>query len=449
MKRSSSPLSDISAQSPTWLLLVATLLIGVGMIAGLSGITSADEHAEVVSIEHDGPTETDGELEITVETNNSVGTIVRVDDENQTFNVVDITSTGDDVVRIEDGKIEFLDINAGESTYTVTADIEGGDSTDTGSISAWVNAEDPADADDEDRTQFTIETSADPPTSGNGPGSGSGTDSGRDDFDDSTTTDNDRSTDTTGNEGVTVENVVETVDNAEPTTATEIKIAGNGDTNDEGVTVDTTEETDSVKELLFEGENVESVSVEEFTENNEVFETTAVSIEQAIRNDPTEDTEEDATGEPNDGGIVGDNAVDTTEETDSTDDISVNVVTVAQISVEASDEEETPATVMMSADPATIDNPERTRIYHETDDGWEELPTQVTEETNEEVVFIGETDGFSLFAIAEIEPEGGESTESVVESGETGDETPGFGVSVVVGALVSGVLLATRQRRCH
>jgi len=236
--------------------------------------------------------------------------------------------------------------------------------------------------------------------------------------DDTADTEETDDTDTVDDEEVTIDDVSETVDEVEPDGEATIEVGD--DTDGEGVTVDTSEETDSVDEVSFEDDSVQSVSVEEYSENTEVIETTAASIEQAA-----------------------------TEDTDS-ESGSVSVSTVSRITVEGDDGDDTPASVTMRTDADNINDPEQTSIYHETDDGWEELPTEVEEETDEEITFSGETGGFSLFAVAETEDEDEstdqdeEDAEPTEEPEETDDSIPGFGISVALLAVIALALFARR-----
>jgi len=59
-------------------------------------------------------------------------------------------------VRIENNRVEFLDVSAGNSTYTIkvhSVDEEGGETVE---VSTWVNAEDRENADDVQMSSFTI-----------------------------------------------------------------------------------------------------------------------------------------------------------------------------------------------------------------------------------------------------------------------------------------------------
>jgi PGF-CTERM protein len=109
----------------------------------------------------------------------------------------------------------------------------------------------------------------------------------------------------------------------------------------------------------------------------------------------------------------------------------------------------------MSADAEDIEDPEQTSIYHEVDDGWEELPTDVDERTEEEITFSGTTEDFSLFAVAEVQS-GTEDEETTNETDSTeepddGEESdsfiPGFGVPVAIAAMVALALLARRKQQ--
>ncbi len=115
--------------------------------------TNAESGAgEGVSLEHPANVSPDGRFNVTVETEDSAGTIVEFDPSG-----FDVELASDDAVTVENNRVEFLDVTAGNSTYTITADVIGGSDGDTGDIAAWTNAEQRAEADGEANTTFEID----------------------------------------------------------------------------------------------------------------------------------------------------------------------------------------------------------------------------------------------------------------------------------------------------
>ncbi|WP_228434422.1 PGF-pre-PGF domain-containing protein [Natrarchaeobaculum aegyptiacum] len=322
--------------------------------------------------------------------------------------------------------------------------LETGDVDECPSLDGYMEVETPSDG------VFDIEVTED--------GDVTGPASGRED-DQEEEDEEDEEEDETDDEEVTVEDVVETVDEAEPDGKAEIEIDEDADGSDENITVGTGDETESVEEIVL-ADYVESVSIEEYTENDEVVETTTASIKQYLTENIQKDVEED--GEETD---ADDNA------TADVDTPEVTVSTVARITVGDDGGEDTPAAVTMSVAADDINESEQTSIFHQTDGGWEELPTEVKEETDEKVVFSGETSGFSLFAVAEVEGEHEEDTESDPDSEpdsqpdpdpepdsqlepetepegegdsdsveESDDSIPGFGMITAVGVLLGAIV---------
>jgi len=379
--------------------------------------------------------------------------------------------TGEAEVESDDISIATVDGNGivGEGSGTTTIEATYAGNTVTTEITV---EESETDNESDDDTEDTgSDDSSDDSNSGNGGGAGTGENTD----DESESTDDDAGDDDAAGSDVTVEDVSNTVSESESDTETEINLdeVANDETDNEddegGVTVDTSEETESVQEISFQDENVEgTVTVEEYSDS-EVTDTAAESIEQTLAADVGEDIqdgEESEDTEEAEGDESG-SADDTSEATTGgTTTSSVSVVTVASISV---DNPDTAATVTMSVDTDEITNPESATIFHETEDGWEELPTEVEDEGGEEITLAGDTDGFSLFAVAEVteetddetteesegqtddeaveESEGQTDDEAVEESeGQTDDGIPGFGITVAITALISMSLIARRNQ---
>jgi len=259
----------------------------------------------------------------------------------------------------------------------------------------------------------------------------------------------------------TVEPVVERIENAEPSVETEVDIKSDEADDTDGVTVDTSETSDSVSEISFEESTSGTVSVSEY-DDPDVLETTADSIAQDLADTDTEEEtagetdSDEATGSHETDEEVTESEIDNSGTTDSESTGSVSVVTVADISVSSDDEasdDATPSTVTMRVAADSVDNPDNAVIMHETDDGWKELETSVEATVDDELVLMGTTESFSLFAVAEIE----ESTDPTTTESDTGNETtpesesstddgiPGFGLLVALVALVSLSVLVARR----
>lgn len=110
---------------------------------------------------------------------------------------------------------------------------------------------------------------------------------------------------------------------------------------------------------------------------------------------------------------------------------------------------DTAATVTMGIDADEVNNPDNVVINHETDDGWEQLDTTLEEVTDDRVRVSGDVDGFSLFAVAELEPD---AEEEVDDDEPVDEEDPDDGIGttgliglVVVIALLIAAAVAYRQ----
>lgn len=211
-----------------------------------------------------------------------------------------------------------------------------------------------------------------------------------------------------------LEAVIEAIDQAEASSDTERTIE---DANPDipGVTVDVSSEAETVESINFDDEETTgSVRVREYSDES-VVESTSQSLSAQLSEDIR------------------------------------TIGTVADITV--TDEEgeptpNTPATVTMGIDADDVDNPDNVVINHETVDGWEQLDTSVEEVTDNRVRVSAPVDGFSLFAVAEIqdsddEPVDDGTTEPGDDSVEDGSEDSDSGVSNtgIIGIVILIVLL--------
>lgn len=117
-------------------LVIVTSLIGMGSVATETG-------GEITSITSPQTIEPNDTFEITVNTTDSAGTIVKVNPESGS---VDLSSKTNH--KVVDNQIRFLDPAASSSGYVVEVDYSGGTTGDNINISSWVNAEQRPDADD-------------------------------------------------------------------------------------------------------------------------------------------------------------------------------------------------------------------------------------------------------------------------------------------------------------
>lgn len=124
--------------------LLVLFSVGALSVPASSTATLTDTDGTVVSLDHPETVSPDGGFEVVVETTASAGTVLAVDPDGFAVNV---STDAADAVRITAERIEFLDVSAGGSTYTIAVDVDGGTNGDTAAITAWVNAETQADAD--------------------------------------------------------------------------------------------------------------------------------------------------------------------------------------------------------------------------------------------------------------------------------------------------------------
>ena len=174
------------------------------------------------------------------------------------------------------------------------------------------------------------------------------------------------------------------------------------------------EDTDSVRDISFDNEDATgSVEITEYT-------------------DPPQQIQTDVSESVSGAGAI---------EQDFT------TVSVADISPDGEAAQESQATVEFSVPADKVDSPEQLTVVKEDyvfelqDDTWVELETTVEETNNEEVIVSAQTDGFSLFAITETEPENTNTNnqtqvEETEETEETDDGIPGFGIPIAILAVI-------------
>jgi len=232
--------------------------------------------------------------------------------------------------------------------------------------------------------------------------------------------------------------VVAQVSQRTPDAAANVEIE-DGEPDAPGVTVTPGTGTDTVSTVRLADEDLRgTVDIKEYRQPPAaVTDSIANSILGGAAPSPAADGNETETNETDEGAPV-----------ESAATARVTVVSVANISVfdengeKASD---TAATVSMTIDRDAVTDPENAIVVHETDDGWDELNTSIESVTNETVTLAAETDGFSLFAVAEIEADDEESATADVPE-RTTSTTPGFGVWIALAALATFSLLSRRHR---
>lgn len=137
------------------LVLVIPMVIATsGMIGATKGASQpVDADGRIVEISHEQTVDSGGSAEITVKTSNSAGTTLTVEPEG--FQVELSSSDG----RIENNRVQFLDVSNGDSTHTVEVNIVGGENGDTAKITSWVNADDKTGATDVSMSTIEIKGS--------------------------------------------------------------------------------------------------------------------------------------------------------------------------------------------------------------------------------------------------------------------------------------------------
>lgn len=207
-----------------------------------------------------------------------------------------------------------------------------------------------------------------------------------------------------------LKDVTEAIEQADPDIETERRIE-DADPDTPGITVDTSDETETVERITFtDEETTGSVSVREYTDES-VIEATSTSLSTQLGQDVR------------------------------------SVGSVADITVtddEGEPASDTAATVTMRIDTGDVDNPENVVITHETDDGWEQLETTVEDVTDDRIRVSADVDGFSLFAVAEVSSDGASGGDEPAEGPnedidqESGD---GIGTTGIVGIVVVIILI--------
>ena len=268
---------------------------------------------------------------------------------------------------------------------------------------------------------------------------GNGDDGG--DSDDSTA-DESEAAETT--DGTTRRTTVDIADSDPEADGVTVTITADTEANSESSTDEpTSEQTGSVDSVTFTDESITgTVDVETYTDTpDDVADGISKAVTDAVEAGAKADSASTTDSE---------SSMSSADAAEST----VSVVSVADISVtdEAGNPaDDTPATVTMSVDAESVTTPANAVIVHEAADGWETLPTTVTA-SDETVTLTAETDGFSLFAVAEatdsqedrFETQTTQTNSTATET--TVDESPGFGALVALAALSSMVLLARRNR---
>lgn len=211
-----------------------------------------------------------------------------------------------------------------------------------------------------------------------------------------------------------VENVRENIEQAEPDVDID-RVIEDADPDTPGTTIDTSDESTTVESITFaDEETTGSVSVREYSDEN-VVESTSQSLSSQLNQDVR------------------------------------SVGSVADITVSDDDGEpaaDTAATVRMGINADDVENPDNVVINHETADGWEQLETTVDDVTDDRVRVSGDVDGFSLFAVAEVESDEEPADDEPVDEMEDPDDglgTIGLVGLVVVIALVVTAAVAYRQ----
>ena len=106
---------------------------------------------EITTVDHPETVQPDSTFAVTVETTNSAGTVVEFDPDG-----FEVDPSSDDAVRVDGNRVEFLDGDAADSTYTITVDTTGGSDGDTVDVAAWVNDQQQAEADDASTSTVTV-----------------------------------------------------------------------------------------------------------------------------------------------------------------------------------------------------------------------------------------------------------------------------------------------------
>ena len=146
------------SQHRTGIVVVLVLIIGtltLGWAPQATAQSTGESGATVSSINHDQTVAPDGSFDVTVETTDSAGTTVAVEPEG--FDVSLSSESG----TVDGNEVQFLDVNADDSTHTLTVSITGGEDGASADIAAWVNADNRGDADDVATSTISVGTTED------------------------------------------------------------------------------------------------------------------------------------------------------------------------------------------------------------------------------------------------------------------------------------------------
>jgi len=122
-----------------------------------------------VTIDTPQEVQPDGEFDFTVSMNNSSVGEVAVESSDFAVNLTAIDDDGDSIGAQTNTSVEFIDIDADNSTYTLNVDITGGSEGDTGTITAVTGADiGNPEVDDEVTATFSIAPNGGDDGSGDG-----------------------------------------------------------------------------------------------------------------------------------------------------------------------------------------------------------------------------------------------------------------------------------------
>ncbi|WP_253736947.1 choice-of-anchor D domain-containing protein [Halohasta salina] len=236
-----------------------------------------------------------------------------------------------------------------------------------------------------------------------------------------------------------IADIVQDVADLTPETESESEITDT-DPDRAGVTVEPAN-TRSVQAVTFDDETVSgTVSVKEYQPDADL----TSRIESSVNADL--DAAAGATdGSSSDGG-------------DGSTASNVRLVSVTDISPSSDQATESSATVELTVERESLEDPNNAFVVHEADDGWERLETTVEETDDGTVSLSAKTDSFSLFAVVEDQSSAGtddggqqsETTDDATDSGTGSDSGGSSTLLLVVGILaavaVLGAVLAVVRR---
>jgi len=338
----------------------------------------------------------DATIEVTVDNAAQAGGPADVELLNESGNIVDTTTV---TIGVEETVSTSLTWTSDETaTGSETLSVQTGDNTDLTTIDIQQPESDDDDGDDD---------------SGGGQGGGSGAGDGGGS---SPATDDDDTPPTT-------EEVRSTLGLVTPSTQTDNEVTDT-DPDTAGVQIHT-EGTESVREISFDDENVTG------------------SVEIVEYNDPPEALREELSES-----IIGAGTVDS----------GISIINIVEITPDNEVAQDSQATVEFSVPAESVDDPEQVTVIKEEydfelqDHTWVELDTTAETADDDEVTVSAQTDGFSLFAVSELEPEQEDDDDDIEdgetdeETGEVTDDTPGFGVTITVVAVIGMTLLVRRMQ---